>query len=71
MAEHLEGALGRFAANPEADEQARDECGVHLDCDTVFTVGQKVPTAQNALKPAEEKLSVPIIIPPKITLLSS
>ena len=40
MAKHLEGSLGWFAANPEADEQTRDECCVHLDRDTVSTVGQ-------------------------------
>lgn len=35
MAKHLESSFGRFAADPEADEQARDECCVHLDRNTV------------------------------------
>ncbi|MGH7484222.1 MAG: hypothetical protein ACREMY_01290, partial [bacterium] len=71
VADHLIGSERRLAACPQADQQAGDDGAVGLNLDAIFAVAQQLPASQNVLEESEENLSVPIIIPPKITLLSS
>ena len=71
VAQHLVRAFAGLAAGPEVDQQTGDDRAVGLDLDPVRVMAQQVPAAQQVLERAEEDLSVPIIIPPKITLLSS
>ena len=71
VAQHLVRTFGRLAAGPEVDQQTSDDRAVGLDLDPVRVIAQQVPAAQQVLERAEEDLSVPIIVPPKMTLLSS
>ena len=64
-AQHLVGALGRFLARPQADEQAGDQRQVHLDFHPVGRGAQQVPAAQDAFEPAKKQFRLPAIMPPK------
>src|ERR1022692_280876 len=59
--DHLQGANGRLAANPETDQQAGNDGQVDLDRDTVAAVGQQMTTAEDAFEPAEKQLHGPAI----------
>src|SRR5207244_3178605 len=65
QAEHLEGALGGFFAYPQTQQQAGDYRHIDLDGYPVGALTQQVPTAQDALEPAEKQLDLPAIMPPK------
>ena len=52
-AQHLVRALGRFAAGPEGQHQARDDRAVGLNLDAVLVVAQQVAATQQMLELAE------------------
>lgn len=70
VAHHLVGPPRRLAAGPQADQHARDDRAVRLDRDAVLIVAQEMATAEHVLEEPEEQFSVPIIMPPKMTLVS-
>jgi hypothetical protein len=59
--DHLQGANGRLAANPETDQQAGNDGQVDLDRDTIAAVGQQMTTAEDAFEPAEKEFHGPAI----------
>jgi hypothetical protein len=65
---HLISAERRFAAGPQGNQQAGDNGTVGLNLDPVLVVAQQVPASEQVLEEPEECFSVPIILPPKITL---
>ena len=70
-ANHLVSPLGRLFASPQGDQQASDDGTVCLNLDPDWIGTKQVTTTENVFKETEEDFSVPIILPPKMTLLSA
>src|ERR1700733_9891340 len=58
---HLQGANGRLAANPETDQQAGDDGQVDLNRHTVAAFGQQMTATKDAFGPPEKQLHGPAI----------
>ena len=56
--EHLIGAFGRRAPDPQADQQAGDQGHRDLHPYTIGRLTQQVATAQHPLHPPEKQLDV-------------
>ena len=70
VADHLVGAQCRLTARPQTDQHAGDDRAIGLDTDTLGVIAQQVTTAENVFEEAKEQFSLPLILPPKMTLLS-
>src|SRR4030095_13941697 len=57
-AQHLIRPLGRGAADPQADQQTRNEGGIDLDTHPIDPLAQQMPAAQHTFDPAEKQLDV-------------
>ena len=60
-AQHLIGPLGRCLSDPQADQQARNTGGIHLEAYPVDPLTQQMPAAQHTFDPAEKQLHRPPI----------
>ena len=60
---HLIYPLGRCLSDPQADQQARNKGGIHLEAHPVDPLAQHMPAAQHTFNPADKQLSVPLIRP--------
>jgi len=58
--EHLIGAFGRRAPDPQADQQAGDQGHIDLHPHTIGRLTQQVSAAQYTFDPPEKQLSVPL-----------
>ena len=56
-AQHLIHALRRGASDPQADQQASDKGGVHLQAHPIEPLAQQMPAAQDTFDPAEKQLN--------------
>ena len=59
--EHLIGAFGRRAPDPQADQQAGDQGHIDLHPYTIGRLTQQVATAQHTFKPPEKQFHGPPI----------
>ena len=59
IAQHLVRAPRRFAAGPEADQQAGNDRAVGLDLDPARIVAQQMPAAQQVFEGPEEDFNLP------------
>jgi hypothetical protein len=57
-AQHLIRPLGRCPSDPQADQQTRNEGGIHLDAHPVDPLAQQMSAAQDTFDPAEKQLDV-------------
>src|SRR6266705_142746 len=56
--QHLICPLGRCLSDPQADQQARNKGGIHLEAYPVDPLTQQMPAAQHTFDPAEKQLDV-------------
>src|SRR3989442_15811058 len=59
--QHLICPLGRCLSDPQADQQARNKGGIHLEAYPVDPLTQQMPAAQHTFDPAEKQLHRPPI----------
>src|SRR5438132_11418386 len=60
--QHLICPLGRCLSDPQADQQARNKGGIHLEAYPVDPLTQQMPAAQHTFDPAEKQLDGPALV---------
>ena len=68
VADHLVCPQRRLAARPKTDQHTGDNRQICLNLDAHRVLAEQVSATEDVFEKAEESLSVPIIIPPKLTL---